>query len=257
MSAMLLTVLAAAAAGSTPPICTDRPARANAVCTVPPGRFQVESSLAGWSLTRSEGTRAELFTIGSSVLKLGLTATSDLQIGVTPYARLSTRDPNGRGRTIGFGDIQVRYKHRLTRDEAPVWVAAIPFVKLPTASHGLGNGELEGGLAVPISVAAGGSVTVTFGPELDLLADADGHGRHLAVVNLINVAGPLAPKLTIAGELWTSFNFDPAGTIRQASADAALAYAVSDEIQLDVGANLGLARATPDVEFYVGASLRF
>ena len=49
----------------------------------------------------------------------------------------------------------------------------------------------------------------------------------------------------------------PAGTVKQASADAALAYAVSNRLQLDAGANLGLTRETPDVELYVGASVRF
>ena len=52
-------------------------------------------------------------------------------------------------------------------------------------------------------------------------------------------------------------NFQPGGTVRQASADAALAYAPSKAVQLDIGANLGLTRATADVESYAGLSLRF
>ena len=73
----------------------------------------------------------------------------------------------------------------------------IPFVKLPTADGDIGNGKVEGGLAVPISIATGGPVTVVLGPELDLLADADGDGHHPALVNLVNVAGPIAPGLTL------------------------------------------------------------
>ena len=72
-----------------------------------------------------------------------------------------------------------------------------------------------------------------------------------------DVALPVAPRLTLAGELWSNFNFDPAGSIKQASADAALAYALSNDIQLDVGTNLGLTRETPDFEIYAGASIRF
>jgi hypothetical protein len=73
----------------------------------------------------------------------------------------------------------------------------------------------------------------------------------------LNLSAPVAPRLTIAGELWTNSNFDPAGTAKQASADAALAYGVSDNLQLDGGANFGLTRSTPDVELYVGTSIRF
>lgn len=256
MSAVLLAALQAAAA-TVSPICTDRPAKANAVCTVPAGRVQLESNLAAWTLTRGGGTRSEVLSVGASVFKLGLSDRSDLQVGVTPYLRLTARDASSRTLNSGFGDIQVRYKHRLTGDAANVQVAAIPFVKLPTASNGFGNGKVEGGLAIPISVAASKSVTVTFGPELDLLADADGSGRHLALVNLINVAAPIAPRLTVAGELWTNLNFDPAGTVSQVSADGALAYAASDYVQLDAGVNVGLTSSTPDVEIYAGISVRF
>lgn len=251
-----LSLVLAAAAG-TAPICTDRPTKANAVCTVPAGRAQLESSVAGWSLTKAGGTRAELLTVGSSVLKLGLSGRSDLQLGFTPYAELTTKVDGSRDSVFGFGDLVVRYKHRLTSDDAKVQVAAIPFVKLPTAAAGLGNDKVEGGLAMPISFALAGPVTMTLGPELDLLADADGRGHHGALVNLINLSAPIAPRLTLAAELWTNLNFDPGGTVRQASVDGALAFALTDDVQLDAGANLGLTRDTPDVELYAGASVRF
>ena len=136
-------------------------------------------------------------------------------------------------------------------------IAAIPFVKLPTAADGLGNGRVEGGVAVPISFALFGPATMTLGPELDVLADADGDGRHLALVNLVNVSALVAPRLTLVGELWTNFNFDPDVTAEQASLDSAIAYAVSSDLQLDLGANIELTRDTADFEGYLGVSLRF
>ena len=39
----------------------------------------------------------------------------------------------------------VAYKQRLTARDAAVQVAALPFVKIPTAKHALGNGKWEGG----------------------------------------------------------------------------------------------------------------
>jgi len=76
-------------------------------------------------------------------------------------------------------------------------------------------------------------------------------------VNLVNMSAPVAPRLTLIGELWTNFNFDPDGTVEQASLDAALAYSVTGNAQLDLGTNLGLTRDTADVELYAGVSLRF
>lgn len=252
-----MSVLLALAVAAAAPICTDRPAKANAVCTVPAGKVQLESSLAGWSLTKAGGARTELLSLGSTVAKRGLTGQSDLQVSVTPYARLTVKDAGTRSRASGFGDVLVRYKHRLTDDGSKVQVAAIPFVKAPTANRGVGNGKVEGGLAVPVSFALSGPFTMTFGPEVDVLADADGSGRHLALVNLVNIVAPVAPRLTFVGELWSNLNFDPSGTVRQASADVAFAYAVSDELQLDAGGNVGLTADTPDLELYAGISARF
>jgi hypothetical protein len=252
----ILLAGAAVAQAEQVPICTDRPTKANAICTVPAGRVQLETSAAGWTLTKADGARSELVTIGASFVKLGLSDRSDLQVGFTPFARLAVKQDRSRDRISGFGDVGVRYKHRLTSDGAKVQAGVIPFVKLPTAVRGLGNDKLEGGIAVPVSFALADAVTMTLGPELDVLADSDGKGRHFAVVNLVNVGIPVADRLSFAGELWTNFNFDPADTLKQASADAALAYAISNDVQLDAGANLGLTRDTPDLEIYAGASIR-
>lgn len=238
------------------PICTDRPTKANAVCTVLPGKLQVESGLAGWSLTDGGGARTEVLTVGATFAKIGLSDRSDLQIGVTPLVRASVEAGGSRNRLSGFGDVVVRYKHRLTRDDAKAQVGIIPFIKIPTAKGGIGNGKVEGGIAVPIAFAIG-KASLTFGPEADLLADADGKGRHAAVINLVNVGLPIADRLTLYGELWSNFNFDPDGTLHQASADAALAYLVTDRLQFDIGANAGLTEDTPDIEVYAGISTRF
>jgi hypothetical protein len=257
LAAIALPMAAAAAETGETPICTDRPTKANAVCTVPVGKWQLESSAASWSRTEADGVETKVATLGSTVFKFGLSDRSDLQVGVTPFTTVETDPGASSSRHSGFGDLTVRYKHRLTLDSTPVQVAAIPFVKLPTADGDIGNGKVEGGLAVPVAISTGGAVTVVLGPELDLLADADGSGHHAALVNLVNVAGPIAPGLTLVGELWTMTNFDPAETVTLASADAALAWLVSDRVQIDMGANFGLTRNTADVELYAGASVRF
>lgn len=256
VAALMLAAPTAAFAEETP-ICTDRPTKANAVCTVPVGKWQLESAGASWSKIETGGVETKVLTLGASVLKLGLSDRSDLQIGFSPYVHAETRAGGIKSTVSGIGDLTVRYKHRLTGDDAPVQVGLIPFVKLPTADNDIGNGKVEGGLAVPISISTGSPVTVVLGPELDLLADADGDGHHAALVNLVNISGPVAPGLTLAGELWTMTNFDPADTVTLASADAALTYLVNDELQFDVGTNLGLNKYTADAELYAGVSVRF
>lgn len=247
---MILLALAAAAAAD--PICADRPAKANAVCTVPAGHFQLEVGAVDWARIREDNETVDATIIGSSFFKFGLNERSDLEVGFTPYVKIK----GDGGSASGFGDTIVRYKYRLTADHASVHLALLPFVKLPTAKHDIGDGKMEGGLAVPISFALAGPVSVTLGPEADLLADLDGHGRHVALVNVVNLTAALG-RLSMGGELWSSLNFDPMETVRQASADVATGYTIGNNVQLDAGANFGLTRATPDLEFYAGISARF
>ena len=51
----------------------------------------------------------------------------------------------------GIGDATVRFKRRLTGPDGDFQLAVLPFVKLPTAPTGFGNGKVEGagGMAVP------------------------------------------------------------------------------------------------------------
>ena len=64
-------------------------------------------------------------------------------------------------------------------------------------------------------------------------------------------------KLNLSAELWGQWDWDPAGTVRQYSADASIAYLANKRVQLDAGGNFGLNRNTPDVELYAGIAKLF
>ncbi|HST37054.1 MAG TPA: transporter [Allosphingosinicella sp.] len=240
-----------------PALCTDRPTKSNFACTVPQGMVQIETDL--FSLTRTEagGARADLYLYTNPTLKYGLTDQSDLELNIAPLVELRTRVGAIRTSQTSIGDLYLRYKHRFTNPASRVQVAAIPYVKVPLAERGIGNREWEGGLIVPVNISLA-PVTLTVVPSLDVLADAlDPGDRHVQLTGLVNVGVPLSPQVTLYGELWTAQNFDPAGTVRQYSADAAITWLVSPNLQLDVGGNFGLNQATPDVQLYAGLSTRF
>jgi hypothetical protein len=187
-------------------------------------------------------------------VKFGLTERLHIEFDLTPFVRVR----EGSERRSGFGDSGLALKYRVTRDVAPVQVALYPFVKLPTARHAIGNGKVEGGIALLADSTFGqSSIGWDVAPELDLVADGDGSGYHLAVANAASVGVPLSSRLTISGELWGAWDFDPAGTVRQYSVDAAAALLLSNDVQLDAGLNVGLNRNTPGVELYSGIAFRF
>ena len=254
IAAILLT---AAAAAPDLTICADRPAKANGTCTVPAGHWQLEVSGVDWARTEDGASRTDVTSFGQSFIKLGLTDNSDMELITPAYVRVRGRDMSSSTRNSGVGDTVVRFKQRLTQADSSLQAALIAFVKLPTASHSIGNGKVEGGLAVPLSFTTKAGPTITIGPEVDATADADGHGYHPALVNLINVGISPAPRFSLSAELWNATNFDPAETVHLWSADVAAAYLPTKRVQLDGGANFGLNRATADVELYVGASVLF
>jgi len=246
------------AAAEGEPICAARPGKSTPACTVPAGHFQLETGIADWSLQKGGGERDTSFAIGETTFKYGLTDRSDFEIDVTPWQRVTSRAGGVHDRASGFGDVTVAYKHRLTAGDAPVEVAALPFVKIPTAKRSLGNGEWEGGLLIPIGYSIPNTpLGIGLTPELDWLADADGHGHHAAMAQVVSLGWEVTDRLSVSGELWGQWDWDPDGTVRQVSADASAAYLVSSDVQLDAGANFGLNRNTTDFELYAGVSKRF
>lgn len=246
MSAALLAL--AAAQGLT--VCADRPGKASQTCTVPAGHVQVEAGLVDWSVTTADGKRNTALTLGQFGVKYGLTDRSHVEIDVTPWERVGGRS--------GFGDLALAYRQRLTAADAALQIAASPFVKIPTARRPIGNRQLEGGILLPIQYAIPRSaLTVAITPELDWAADGDGHGHHALASNVVSLGWQASSKLSLSAELWGQWDWDPARTGRQVSADVAAAYLTSGRVQLDAGANFGLNRATPDAELYAGVSMLF
>jgi hypothetical protein len=255
---LVATSSAASAAGEQPPICTDRPSKSTGECTVPQGNWQIETGLIDWTHDSSGGVRTDATSWGGSLIKYGISNNADLELQFTPLETLNVDASSAHESHSSFGDMIVRAKYRLTRADAPLLIALDPFVELPTANHHLGNGKVEGGLVVGTSAALGKSgLTLSLDPELDLNADADGSGRHLATQQVLNVGVAASEKLSLSTEVWAKWNWDPAGTVNQLSWDVAGAYQPTKTLQLDAGANFGLDSQTPDVEVYSGVSVRF
>ena len=247
-----------ARAADDEPICAGRPGLASATCTVPAGRLQVETGIADWSRDRSGGTTATELVLAATDLKYGLSDRSHIELALVPYVRSKTRDAGTSDTASGVGDLTVRYLHRLTDDGAAVAVGVYPFFKIPTAKQSIGNGRWEGGVVVPIDFALPDTpFSVTVSPEARWVADEDGSGRHFAIASAAGISADIASRLSLAVEVSQEWDWDPAGTARQTLGGLSAAFLVNPDFQIDGGVNLGLNRAAPDVQLYVGAAARF
>lgn len=240
-------------------ICTDRPTKSNAACTVDAGHFQYESDIFNGSFLRLNGVTTDTYLVTNPTLKYGLSKTVDVEVNVAPYEIVRTHDKFGDGDTLGgVGDVYLRLKwNAYNSADGKLSFSLLPYVKAPTARLGVGNGAMEGGLILPVNYKLTDKITLTTAPEVDAIKDSTGEGRHLNTVQLINVGYSLPHDVTVYGELWGDWNYDPVRTVRQYSADTAVAWGLTKYLQLDAGLNFGLNRYTPGVQAYFGVSQKF
>ncbi len=249
----------AAAADELAAICTDRPTRSNAACTVEPGHFQYEADIFNGSFLRLHGTTTDVYLATNPTLKYGLAKGVDVEANIAPYEVVRTHDGSGDASTLsGVGDFYLRVKWNFyNTTDGKLSVGAIPYVKAPLARAGIGDGAVEGGLIVPVNYKLTDKITLTTAPEVDDLKDAAGTGRHANTAQLVNIGYSLPHGVTVYGELYGDWNFDPSGTVRQYTADLAAAWGLTKYLQVDAGLNFGLNRYAPGVQAYFGVSQKF
>jgi hypothetical protein len=239
---------------------TDRPTKSNIPYTVDAGHFQYETDLFNVAHATSGTVRTDTWLVPNPTLKVGLTNSIDVELNMAPFASVRSSDSaTGLSGTVsGSSDLFARMKINLWgNDGGTSAFALIPYVKAPTAPAGIGNGATEGGVIAPLSFSLPNDFTLLFNTEVDSLKDGTGPGYHANFINLVNLSRPIFKDVTLYVELWSDMNNDPGGRVTQYSFDTALAWAVRPNLQIDVGANFGLNRATPAAQFYVGASQRF
>jgi hypothetical protein len=255
---VLLTMFtsALARADDLKPICPDRPGRGTSPCTVERGHAQVELGLFDESFQRRSGVTTDTGNAGSLLVKWGVGERADIEAGMALYQFQRVHDPAGSARAEGIGDLFLHAKYNPLPGDGPFALVLDPFLKLPTAGGGLGNGAVEGGLVAPMGYDLGNNWSLAMTPEVDLLLNASGSGTHANLVDVVGL-GRSFGSVSLGAELWADQNLDPAGTTRQYSFDLDAAWLAGNNLQLDGGFNIGLNRATPDLEVYFGISRRF
>ncbi len=244
------------------PLCTDRPTKSTSPCTVDAGHVQVESDLFNVTVDRSGGQTTVTWLATNPTIKLGLTDTLDGEINLAPLVSVRTRDRStGQvSRVSGVGDLSLRLKWSLLGESGgPVAVGLSPYVKLPTARVGVGNGAVEGGLIAPVNLNLPAGWSLVIDPEVDVLKNAANDGRHLNASGLLSLSRGVSKTLTLSAELWTDRDFGPGATRTQVSADLGAAFipVQASNWQWDGGVNFGLNRQTPAAQVYLGLSHRF
>jgi len=250
----------AASAADLRDYCPDRPGIGTPSCIIDRGHASVELGIADWTLYRSPDERDSSLVLGEGLLRYGLTDTTEVQLGWTGYGRDDDHDRLSGTRDIrhGSGDVMIAMRQNLRNpDGSGFSVSLMPFATLPVGRQPIGAGDWGAGLRAPVSYALDDRLSLEWVPEADAAVDEDGHGRHLAYGAVGGLALKMSEAITTTAELQLLRDDDPAGHRTQRLAGLSLAWQPRGDLQIDVGANGGLDRDTPDVELYFGVARRF
>lgn len=242
---------------------SDRPDKTQSPHTLDAGRFQVELGLLGYTYDRHNiehlPVTSRTWTTGdSATLRMGLLEWAELQLTTTFYQSVRETDRVSREstRTQGIGDLFITLKTNIWgNDSGDTAGGAAFFVKTPTASHGLGNGKVEGGVIFLFASELPGSIDFSLNSGVGI-STSDGGGYHADIVNIITLGHEIAGAWSGYLEFFSSVPTDQSrewkGTV-----DIGLVCQLSKNCQLDLGMNIGVTRAADDLQPFLGVSYRF
>jgi hypothetical protein len=240
---------------------TDRPDKTESPYTVDAGHFQIEADVLSYGGDRHNHSneRTDGWSFLNANFKVGLCNNSDLQLVVPTYSSVRTKDraTGTTERNSGFGDLITRLKINFWgNDSGQTAFGAMPFVKFPTAQDELGNDAFEGGIIFPLSVELPNGWGMGAMTEFDFAEDGDGSGYHPEFINSLtfshDIVGNLAGYVEFFSLVSTDKDSEWIGTF-----DMGVTCALTEDIQLDGGINIGVTRSADDVNPFVGISWRF
>lgn len=223
--------------------------------TVDAGHAQLDVDVVNAAWEGSGGDSR--FDVLALKARVGLTRRFDAQLELTPYRQTYTAEGPRMGTARGVSDTTLRVGLNLWGNDGGISAASlVPFIRIPTATGGVGTGALEGGVTAPISIALPAHLQGWLVASAEFADNVIGgrgvHPRLGVRVGLErHVAGPVALRVD-----WQTIADAEGGTVtnhHEIEADGALA--IGRDLVVRIGgavAVLGHAEVSP----YVRVSMR-
>jgi hypothetical protein len=238
---------------------SDRPDQTESPFTVDAGHVQFEMDFATFTQDRADGIRTRTWNVAPFNLRVGLLNDLELSLVFDSHLHARTEDRAGHTATTqsGVGDFTARLKLNLWgNDGGKTAFALLPYIKFPTNSGHLGNRAVEGGLLLPLSIELPAGFGVSLETGASFVQNDDDRAYHAEIVNSISIDHSIVGKLSGYVEIFSSVSTQRhqprAGTV-----DAGILFAVTENVQLDCGCNIGVSKGADDVNPFVGISVRF
>lgn len=184
-------------------MATDRPDMTESPLSVEPGHVQVEFDTVAYESSRTATTHTHETRAATVNTRLGIGMRTDLQLVVVPLVhRVTTTANSAQTEEVGFGDTTLRLKINLRGNEEEGFaIGLLPFVVAPTSTGDIGDDQLSGGIAAPMSISLSERLDLGMMVQLDLGAAEEGGVaiRTLGTLTLgVAVVGPFAVFFEVA-----------------------------------------------------------
>jgi hypothetical protein len=245
---------------------TDRPNITNTPHTIDAGHWQVETGIVDYAYYRDHSSdnnvRSDDFAFGQFNLRVGVLNNLELNAVIDSYETARVRNVSSRAafRASGFGDTIVGGKLDLWggegSDAAEYTALAIqPQFKFPTARNDIGNSRFEFSVAVPFLVNLPAGFHLGLQPGVTRERNSSNTGYVIGfpvsvsfdrvIFGNLDVYLEYACHVTTERHVTTSQTLDMGGT-----------HPLTRNIVLDAGVNVGLNRASNNIEVLTGISIR-
>lgn len=259
---LLYVASLAAPALAAPPereLCSARPGLNSPTCTVEPGHFQVETAAVDFTRERDADSSAGTLLLADTVIRIGVTGSSEAQVAWTPHVRTRVRDraTGAVTRHDGAGDLTLGWSRALRSGDHGPSLAITASLSLPVGRRSVSAGTWGLATVLPVSFDLNDDVALNVTPEIDAAPDGDGTGRHFAYGVAAGLTFALASSLALNAEAGGYRDEDPSGESTSVVASASLARTIGRDTAFDVGLIVGLDRSAPHHEIYAGFTHRF
>ena len=257
-----LALLQAAALATTAPeprFCPNRPDLGTSTCTTEPGRVLFEASGVDWTRDETATTREDTVLGVDFLLRAGVDAHTEVQLGWTPVGHVRTLDKASGAVTsaTGIGDVRLALRRNLRGNESGRLGLAIEgFVTAPVGTAGLGLSDWSGGVVLPVNYALDDAWTVSFTGDAAVAPDDVGK-RQLVLGGALGLGRALGERVAVVAELAASRERSE-GAARTAFVTAlSVGFQPRPGLQVDVLGVAGLNRVAPDFQLQLGGAILF
>lgn len=204
--------------------------------TVAPGVLQIE---AGYQFTEDT---VDLQTFPNALLRFGLEARWELQVGWSGWSRADGQQDVARGAS----DMSIGFKHTITQAASATPVALFAGATVPTGNQAFSSGSVYPVLGVFWSHA---SSLDWFGAALVTESGGD-----VTVANAVGISFPVGPRSGGFVEYVAQF---PEGTGPSHVLNGGVAFTPHPDFQWDLNAGVGLNSRALDVTLGAGLAYCF